>query len=283
MKIIVCVKQISLVYARTGMEPEQKYLAPEDVIYRVNPYDEVAVEMALRMKALLGGEITLLTLGPMIAETELRRCFAAGADHLCQIEVDGGNDRMDSLSKSEFLARAVKELKGDIVLCGKESQDNQSGQVGAFMAHELEMPFVSAITDITVEKDKGVAKVQRSAGRGVREVIECSLPAVFSVDLGSYALRLPTYENKKKAWSFPVEKLKYEETTLPKIVSARTFPPSPRPKQVPAPDSNLHAYDRILELLTGSRVEKKGVMLTGSTESQVEGILSFLEEHGICE
>ncbi|MFH1487990.1 MAG: hypothetical protein ABII06_03720 [Pseudomonadota bacterium] len=58
------------------------------------------------------------------------------------------------------------------------------------------------------------------------------------------------------------------------------FPPRPRPKEVPAPDSGLDAFERIDRLLTGSRIEKKGVILTGTPESQAEGMLSFLKEQG---
>ena len=117
MKIIVCVKQISHIYARTGMDPEKNYLAPEDDVFRINPYDELAVGMALQTKEFVGeGEIVILTLGPIIAEAELRRCLAVGADHLYQIDMDSS---MDPWSKSSFLARAIKDMGADFVLCGK--------------------------------------------------------------------------------------------------------------------------------------------------------------------
>ena len=280
MRVIVCVKQICLAYARTGMDPEHNFLAPEDKIYRVNPYDEMAMELALRLKELRrGGEITILTLGPIIAEAELKRCLAMGADYIYQIDIDG---RMDPWHKSGLLARAVKDLGADLVLCGKESLDKQNGQVGAFMAHHLGMPFVSAITDFVVLKDESSAKVRRSAGRGIHEVIECPLPAVFSVDIGPHEIRLPTHEDKKRAQLIPIRQLIYrDDMTAPKTVSARIFPPRPRPKKVPAPDSSLEAYDRIKHLLMGSLVEKKGLMLKGDPESQAEGVISFLKEHGL--
>ena len=279
MRIIVCIKQICHTYARTGMDPEKNFLAPEDKICRVNPYDEAAMELALRIKELQGvGEIIILTLGPMIADAEIRRCLALGADHLYQIDRDGFRDPWH---KSGLLARAARDLEADLVLCGKESLDNQNGQVGAFMAHHLGMPFVSAITDLTIAEDKRSAKARRRAGRGVREVIEAPLPAVFSVDLGSHEPSLPTYPDKKRARSFPIRKICYrEEMAPPKIVFTRSFPARPRPKKISAPDYRLEAYDRIQQLLSGSRVEKKGVMLRGNPEQQVEEIISFLRGHG---
>ena len=93
MRIAVCVKQISHAYARTGIDPERDFLAPEDEVFRVNPYDELAVAVALRTKRLVGeGEISVLTLGPIIAEKELRRCMAMGVDHLYQIDIPGRVD-----------------------------------------------------------------------------------------------------------------------------------------------------------------------------------------------
>jgi electron transfer flavoprotein beta subunit len=281
MKIAVCMKQICHVYARSGMVPENHYLTPDDKVYRVNPYDEAALELALRIKDLRGGSVVdLVTLGSLIAESEseLRRCLATGADHLYQIDRDGG---MDSWRKSFFLARAVRDIKADLVLCGKESLDTQNAQVGAFLAYRLGLPFISAITGMEILQDRKRVEVERKAGRGVRERVQCALPAVLSVDLGM-ALRLPRFSEKKRAESYPIQKLLYDEEGDPSlIVSAGLFPPRPRPKKVLAPDSRLEAFERIQLLLMGSRTTKKGVLLTGTTEDLVEGILSFLKEHRI--
>ena len=159
MKIIVCAKQIRHTYARTGTSPESHYICPEDNVYRVNPHDEAALELALRLKDEHENiTVVLLTLGPMIAEDEIRRCLAAGADDLVQINANGQPpssgprsdplDQADPWVKSDLMARAVKELNGDLVLCGKASLDKGSGQVGALLAHRLDLPFVSAITDL---------------------------------------------------------------------------------------------------------------------------------------
>jgi electron transfer flavoprotein beta subunit len=279
MRIIVCIKQICHTYARTGMDPDHNFLTPEDKVYRVNPYDEAGLELALRVKELLGeSEISLLTLGPIIAEAELRRCLAMGADYLYQIDIDG---RIDPWGKSKILALAIEAVETDLVLCGNASLDKRNGQVGAFMAHHLRMPFVSAITDLTILKETRVAEVQRSAGRGVREKVQCPLPAVFSVDMGNHEPRTPTYENKKRAGSLPIQKLSVQDDTrVHKVISTRVFPPRPRPKRISAPDSKLDAYERIQQLLAGSRVDKKGMILSGTPESQAEGILSFLIAHG---
>ncbi len=291
MNIIVCAKQLQHTYARTGIWPDSYYINAEDSIYRVNPHDEAALELALRLKDQHDGvTVTLLTVGPMIAETEIQRCMATGADHLYLINAGGSSaeevdpfDQPDPWVKSNLLARAVKDLEGDLILCGKESIDKGNGQVGALIAHRLDLPFVSAITDLSMDDNSGVLQVQRSAGRGVREIIECQRPAVFSVDLGT-DLRLPAFDYRKKAESYPIRQLDFSaDGDTPKIVCTHRFQPRPRPKLVPAPDSRQHAYDRIMQLLTGSTVEKKGEILTGSPESQVEGIIAFLRANGFLE
>lgn len=283
MKIIVCVKQISHTYTRTSMDPGENFVGSDDRVNRINPYDEAALMLALRAKESVDSvEIVLLTLGPIIAESELKRCLAMGVDDIYQIRADGEEDegRLDPSSKAAFLARASRELEGDLVLCGKESLDSRNGLVGAFMAHRLQMPFVSAINDLVIS-EKNSVQVRRNALRGAREVLECCLPAVLSVDLGSRSPDYPAYREVRKAASLPIRRLRFEkEMVQPKTTIVKTFPPRPRPKCIPAPDSRLPAFDRVQQLLMGSRVEKKGTILRGSAESQAEGIMSFLEEHG---
>jgi electron transfer flavoprotein beta subunit len=282
MKIVVCVKQIRHTYTRTGIDVGTHFLAPEDSVFRVNPYDEAAMAQALHLKGQLGEvEISILTMGHLMAEKELRRTAAMGADHLYHVEQNGD---MDPWTKSGILVRAVQDLETDLILCGKESLDKQNGQVPSFMAHRLGMPFVSAITDITPAHDMTSVTVRRSGGRGTRQVIRCPLPAVLSVDIGSEEPPSPSYRDQKRAKDLPIRKLTYAEPIeTHKASTLRIFPPRPRPKKVSAPDSSLPAHKRIEHLLSGSRVEKGGTVLTGSPESQVEGIVSYLLEHGLLQ
>lgn len=280
MRAVVCIKQISHTYARTGMDPERHYLKPEDSVSRVNPYDEAALATALNVKSLVPlSDIVILTLGALSAEHDLRRCLAMGADHLYQIAMPG---RMDPWRKSWLLAKAVKDLGADLVLCGKESLDTRNGQVGAFMAHHLNFSYVSMVRKlIAVAGDCCAATVQRSAGRGLKEIIESTLPAVFSIDADGSSLGLPSYVSTREALNYPIRTLHYaEEPHLARTVLRKSFPPRPRPKKVPAPDISLPAYERILQLLRGGVSEKSGKILSGTPESQVEETLSFLREHG---
>jgi len=279
MRIIVCVKQIAHTFSRTGMDPDRNYLVAEDTLYRVNPCDEVAVEMALRARDSSGaGEVILLSLGPRIAEGELRRCLAMGADRLICVDAVEG---LDSWNKAGVLAECCRRLEADLVLCGKESLDTRNGQVGHFLAHHLDLPYVGAVIDLEVFSGREVLNARRSAGRGVRQVISCVLPVVLGVDVGGVDPRIPNYRQRRAARDCSLETLTPERTPgVPKVVRERIFAPRPRPRRIPVPDSHLPAHERIECLLAGSRVEKKGQLLTGDPESQVEGIVSFLKERG---
>ncbi len=260
------------------MEPETWFLTPEDKVYRVNPYDEAAVQIAAKIKRTSGRmEVLLLTLGSLVAERELRRCAAmVEADGLFQIDSDGD---LDPWGKSDLLAQAVRRIGADLVLCGKESIDTRRGQVGAFLAHSLGFSFVASIKELDISREGATAIVERSAGRGLREILESSLPAVFSVDMGGHDLLLPAYEEKKRADGLPVQTLRFREGGLSKIRRVGLHPPRPRPKRIPAPGSCLPAFERIRQLLSQSRIAKKGMMLSGSPESQVESVVSFLQDH----
>lgn len=311
MIIVVCAKQVKFTYARTGRDPVKNYIAPEDNIFRINPWDESALDIALKLKGKdRTVEVIILTLGPVIAEKELRRCIAIGVDEIFRIDTEA---EYDSWAKSILLAQGIKELNADLVLCGKESVDKQNGQVGAFIAHHLNLPFVSGVTsletgfkpvcfirrrpeavigtmagqepvstdaDSNANEDMVITKAIRTAGKGVREEIECPLPAVFSVSRESTDARLPTYEQKQKALTTPFKILDVDLNNVKRnIISDGLYPPRPRPKKVITPDSAMPAFERIIQLLSGSNVEKKGAMLTGDPESQVEGIISYLVEN----
>jgi electron transfer flavoprotein beta subunit len=298
MRIIVCAKQIQFTYTRSGSDPVKNYIAPEDNIFCINPYDEAALEIALgfkdREKSI---EVFILTLGPLIAEKELRRCSAPGADAVYRGDTE---DDYDSWAKSMLLAQAIRELKADLILCGKESLDKQNGQVGPFIAHHLELPFVSNVIQVETglnrprpmakerqesgSLDHTKIKILRNAGKGVTEEIGSPLPAVLSVSGTGMAQRLPSYEQNKQSMITPFRIVDVDtEHVSKKVVRSKTFQPRPRPKRVLTPDSSKPAFERINQLLAGSTVEKKGAMLAGDTASQVEGIISYLSENGFLD
>lgn len=287
MNIIVCVKQVQSTYARTGKSPEALFLNAEDHIYCVNPYDEAAMALAINIKDVLPTAlITVITMAPMTAEEDLWRLMGMGADRLCRIdlaepdnELDQNPTVLDSWAKAQVLAQAAKSLKADLVLCGRESVDSQNGLVPTYIAHLLQLPYVSGILDLQIREESG-ARVTKNAGKGRREIMDCRLPALFSVDLLPGPLPMPAYAAIQASRQKETLHMVYDTGTLTaKTRTLATTTPRPRPKPTPAPDSVLPSFERVRQLLSGSAVEKKGKLVTGSPESQVDEIIGFMEQH----
>lgn len=280
MKIAVCVKQMAQTYAGTGKEPENHFLADSDRIFRINPYDEVAMEMAVRLKKDLDDiRVTAIILGPVIAEDELARCLALGADDALQIETDA--PAIDPWQKSGLLAAAIKDILPDIVLCGKESLDSQNGQVGAFLSRHLDWGFVSAATRLTINPETRRAMVHRNGGRGIREIFDCMLPAVISVDLSDIEPHIPGYEEKKQAREMKFKTMKIPSDMIPpaRVTGQECYPPRPRPKPGAVIQPQLDSYTRIRQLLSPAGIQKKGDLKKGTPQMLADELISFLKEN----
>jgi len=137
----------------------------------MNPYDEFAVEEALRIKETQGAEVTVLSVGPARAENALRTALAMGADHAVLIEEAAFAGDEHALAK--VLAAAVRSRPFDLILAGHMSVDNGAGQVALRLAEELGIPHVAAAVQLTVENGKAVAV--RDA-EGNLETVEAPLP-----------------------------------------------------------------------------------------------------------
>ena len=265
MRIIVCVKQIAYTYARSGRDVAQHYLSDDDVVCRINPMDEQAMGLALAVGGLAGSaRISLLTLGPLIAETELRRCAALGAHEIYHLDTTAS---LDPWQKAHFLARAISKIGCDLVLCGLESLDTRHGQVGALLGARLNYPYVSGIREVQEAVIKNHLLVERAAGRGKRERVRASSAAGLQCG-GRKDVHSPFPHGRvwKEAAAFPFRDCFLDESTAsPRLFRNHLGPPRPRPKAPPGPDSRLSAHERTRQLLTGSRVEKKGEMLSGES------------------
>jgi len=287
MKIVVCVKQIRYIYARTGKDPRTHFIAEEDGIDIVNPYDEHAVEEAIRIKERLKeGEVILITLGDLIAEKPLKRCLAMGADRLIQI-YDPSFAKLDSWGTSVVLARGIDRLKPDLIFCGKEALDDNSGQVGAYLAELLGLPYVSCVVGLELFFNDKKARIHRALGKGDKEVVECELPALFGVDRGLNDPRYPTLPNlfralnqKIECWGLKLLGLTSSDLR-PMTEVVEVCYPKPRPKKISAPDPGLNGYERTLLLLSGSRKEKAGNILEGTPRDLASEIIRFLKEKGM--
>ncbi|TJY42837.1 electron transfer flavoprotein subunit beta/FixA family protein [Cohnella pontilimi] len=181
-------------------------VSDDGVKFVINPYDEYAVEEAIRQKEQHGGNIVAVSVGPERAAEALRTALAMGADEAVLIS----DDRIghDEFSVSQVLAAFMSKQSYDLVLGGNFSIDNGSGQVAVRLAQLLGVPHTSSITKLDV--NGGQAVVQRDA-EGDTETLEVSLPALFTAQQGLNDPRYPSLPGIMKAKKKPFQQLGLDE------------------------------------------------------------------------
>ncbi|MCZ7663883.1 MAG: electron transfer flavoprotein subunit beta/FixA family protein [Thermoleophilia bacterium] len=200
MNIVVCVKQVVDTEAEKRLDPTSWRL-DRTVENILNPYDEYAVEEAVRLKEAHGGEITVLCMGPEEAAAAVRKALAMGADRAVMV-TDPALAGSDTQGTAHALAEALKPLEFDITLFGIMSTDAQTGQVPAAVAALLDLPLLSALNKVEIRD--GALSVHRQTDQGY-VAYECPLPAVLSVAKGINEPRYPSLKGIMAAKKKPME------------------------------------------------------------------------------
>lgn len=201
MKIAVCIKRVPDSETRVKIAPDGKSLDEAGVKFVINPYDEYAVEEALRRKEQAGaGEVVVVTLGPAAAQETIRTALAMGADRGVLLQVD--RIPADGFVVARALAAELKDGAYDLILFGKMAIDDYNHQVGPMVAELLGLPCVTAIAHLELADGKGVA--EREIEGGI-EVSEFPLPAVLTVDKGLNEPRLPALKGIMAAKKKPLD------------------------------------------------------------------------------
>jgi len=191
LKIAVCIKQVPDTETRIRLAPDGRSVAENDVNWVVSPYDEFAIEEALRIKEKQGkGEVVLLTVGPDRATSALRNGLAMGADSAIHLK-DPLFETTDVMGVARALAAALQPLSPDLVLTGQFGVGGDHAQVPGLLAEMLDLPQVTMA--VKIELADGKATVEREI-EGAHEVWETSLPAVLSAQKG---LNEPRYASLK--------------------------------------------------------------------------------------
>jgi len=178
MHIVVCVKQVPDT-ANVRINPETNTLIREGVESIMNPFDEYALEEALKLKDEHGARVTVITMGPPQADIILREALARGADDAVLL-TDRAVAGADTLATSYILSLAIRKLdmKTDLVLFGKQAIDGDTAQVGPGVSEFLNYPLVTYVKSLTVKDD--VFTVGTAMDEGV-DVLEGKLPAVMTI------------------------------------------------------------------------------------------------------
>lgn len=242
MKIAVLLKQTFDTEAKITIDSKGQ-ISRQGVSLIINPYDEYAVEEALRLKEKNGGEVTVVSAGAPEAQDALRQALAMGADKAVLITDDalaGG----DEYTAAVVLAKALGAMEFDLVLAGWRAIDDGSSQVAVRVAELLGLPQANVVTRLEVEGGKATATREIEGGS---EVLEVPLPALITAQKGLNEPRYPSMKGIMQAKKKPMQKLSLAEIGLeaaqagPKVKVMSYFLPSPRAagKIVPgeAPDA----------------------------------------------
>jgi electron transfer flavoprotein beta subunit len=187
---VVCVKQVPDTETRVKLAADGRSLDPAGVTMILNPYDEFALEQALRVKEQTGaGEVVAISLGGAAVQTTLRNALAMGADRAILLMSNVSSP--DPLAVAKALADAIRPLDAALVWLGKQAMDDDAAQVGPMLATLLGRPCVSVLAKF--ELSGTTANVEREI-EGGRELVQVPLPAVLTTDKG---LNEPRYASLK--------------------------------------------------------------------------------------
>lgn len=222
MKILICIKQVPDMESRFKINAAGTWYSDQDLAWRMNEYDEFAVEQAVKLREQLGeAEVVVLSVGPDKVKETMKKALAMGADRGVHIHDEASYEK-DSFQIASAIAAYAGEQGFDAIFTGMQSQDRGSAQVGVLLAGLLGLPAVTTIVDFVC--DGKTATVKRELEGGLKAVVKLSLPALFTCQLGLNTPRYPTLPNimkakKKELVSLPIaDLLKAEAMTTTNLI-----------------------------------------------------------------
>jgi len=254
LKIVVCIKQVPMV-SELPWNPKTGTLKRELAEGMMNPACAHALEAALQIKSKHGGSITVITMGPPMAEEVLYEALAMGADNgilLSDPAMAGG----DTFATSFTLARAIEVQRPDfdLILCGCFTSDSETSQVGPQLAEELNIPAAANVEDFEIKGRQ--VRMQRESDNFL-EIMEMAMPGLMTIMTCSYVPRYPTLEGLDQAFEHPrIKILKAKELGLDSKVIGRKGSPT-----------------RIINVYSPT-AEKKNDVLKGTAKNVVDDIFA---------
>lgn len=232
MNIYVFVKRVPDTESKIRVNPETNLIVEEGLNFVLNPYDEYAVEEAIRLREAKGGKVTVLSVGIEEALVVLKKCLAMGADEAVLVN-DTAAETYDGLRTAKIIAQALKKKFPDysLILFGKQSVGVDNAQIPAMVAEFLGLPQVNVVTRLEIEGNKGIAHREIE---GALEKVSFSMPVVISAQKG---LNEPRYETLKgimmaKRKEIPVYSLQElgleEKDLVPQLEIIKMESPPPR-------------------------------------------------------
>jgi electron transfer flavoprotein beta subunit len=200
-EIIVLLKQVPATESFIGIADDGVSIKAEDIKWVINPYDEFAVEEALRIRSAHGGTVTIISAGPERSVEAIRTALAMGADKGMLIKSPAA-DKCDGLGIARILAAALKNIKFDLIIAGQRAVDDDNFQVGTALAEFLSIPNISLV--IKEEIADGKIRCCRTVEGGT-VVLEAPLPALFTTQKGLNEPRYASLPGIMKAKRKPLD------------------------------------------------------------------------------
>jgi electron transfer flavoprotein beta subunit len=251
-KILVCVKQVPDMDSRFRPNAAGVWFDESDLDWRMNEYDEYAIEQALQLKEQLGEapEVTVLSIGPERVLEVIRKALAMGCDrgiHVSDPEVVF----KDPWQIAGIVAACAGEEGFDLVFTGMQSQDRGSAQVGVYAAELMGIPCVTTLVGFSF--DDGMITARRELEGGARGVVKLGPPALFTCQSGLNSPRYPTLPNilksrKKEIRTIPVEDL---QASTPLSVTTGFYPPARKGSGIVLEGEMNCLVDSLMEILRG--------------------------------
>jgi electron transfer flavoprotein beta subunit len=200
LNLVVCIKRVPDTETRVRIDASGTGIDPAGVKYVISPYDEFAIELALRTREAVGeGEVTLLTLGDSASQETLRKGLAMGADRAVLLT---GEPSMDGLATAKALAAELEGVEAPLVLLGIKAIDDDQQQIGPMVAVLTGRSCVTGVSGFELADGKVVCHREVEGGM---EVVEAKLPAVLTITKGEHEPRLASLKGIMAAKKKPLE------------------------------------------------------------------------------
>ena len=210
MKILVCIKQVPDMESKFKIAASGRWYDTADLAWRMNEYDEYAVEQAVQLKEQVKeADLTVLCIGPERVKETMKKALAMGCDRGAHIADDNFADK-EPFEIAGIIAEYARDKQFDLIFTGMQSQDRGSAQVGVLVAEMLGLPSISTIVHFSYAA--GGIEPKRELEGGVKAVVKAKTPALVTCQLGLNSPRYPTLPNimkakKKELLSVPVADL----------------------------------------------------------------------------
>jgi electron transfer flavoprotein beta subunit len=197
MKILVCIKQVPDMESKFKINDTGNWYDTADLAWRMNEYDEYAVEQAVQLKESVGsGDITVLCIGSDRVKETMKKALAMGCDRGVHVSDDAVWNK-DPIANAGIIAEYARDQGFDYIFTGMQSQDRGSGQTGVLLAEMLGLPCITTIVDFLM--GEGEVTVKRELEGGTKAIVKVDGSAVFTCQLGLNTPRYPTLPNIMKA------------------------------------------------------------------------------------